>query len=268
MDKSFEYIKNYNKIKFRYAKGKSIESGNEIHEYNEILYYIDGNATFLSENHYEELTKGTLLIIPKEYYHKFEIKNQNAYNRLVLNFPQNYVPKEMVSVFDKISVIRNITPDIAYTIERMRKVMTSSKEGAEHLLYALYNLLISELYFSGTAGYEPTYRAKDSISARCIKLIEGNLHQRFTICDIAAYLNISTSSLLHSFKSEMGTSLHKYITEKRLIYAHSLIADGAKPTEVFEYCGYEDYSGFYKAFLKMFEYSPSKIKDEKNETLY
>lgn len=260
MDKSFEFIEKHNRIKFRYASGKSIRSGNEIHEYHEILYYIDGDATFLSENYCEELTRDTLLIIPKECYHSFEIKNQNVYTRLVLNFPDICVPSEMADVFKRISVIHNVSPEIAYVIERMCHVLTKETAGAEHLLYALYNLLISELHCFGIEGSEPGCRAKDSVSGRCIEYIKGNLSKRITACDIASHLNISTSSLLHSFKSEMGTPLHRYITEKRLIYARSLIAEGARPTEVFYKCGFEDYSGFYKAFLKMFGYPPSKIK--------
>ena len=260
MDKSFEYIKNYEQMKFRYARGKSIASGNEIHEYNEILYYMDGEATFLSEDYCEELKNGTLLIIPQGCYHSFEINNQDAYTRLVISFPQMYVPEYMSGLFDRISVIQNISSDISYMTERMCRVMTTAKSGTEHLMYALYRVLLSELHCFGADGNEPALRAKDSVSGRSIEYIEANLNRRITACDIAAYLNISTSSLLHCFKSEMGTSLHRYITEKRLIYAQALMADGAKPTEVYECCGFEDYSGFYKAFVKMFGYSPSNRK--------
>lgn len=257
MDKNFEYIKNYNQIKFRYAGGKSIESGNEIHEYDEILYYIDGDASFMSENYWEELTKGTLLIIPKGYYHSFEIKNQDAYTRLVLNFPRGVVPEELRDVFDNISVIRNIGKNIACLTERMCRVITTNGDGVQHLLYSLYLALISELHYCGIYGDEPVRRAKDSVSARCIEYIDDNFNRRITADDIAAHLNISPSLLLHRFKSEMGTTLHRYITEKRLIYARGLMENGAKPTEIFEQCGFEDYSGFYKAFVKMFGYSPT-----------
>lgn len=259
MKNNFEYIKNYNQIKFRYARGKSIETGNEIHECDEILYYIDGNATFLSENYCEELKKSTLLIIPKGCYHSFEIKNQDAYTRLVLNFPRMNVPAELSDVFDNISVIRNISKDIEYLTERMCDVITTSKDGATHLLYALYCTLISELHYCKNYGDEPVRRAKDSVSARCVNYIDDNFKQPITTAHIAAHLNISASLLLHRFKDEMGTTLHRYITEKRLIYARGLIENGAKPTEVFEYCGFEDYSGFYKAFVKIFGYPPSKI---------
>ena len=72
----FENKKSYENVFFRYAKGPSIASGNEIHPYNEILYYIDGEATFLSEKFSEKLENGTLLVIPKETYHNFRVENQ------------------------------------------------------------------------------------------------------------------------------------------------------------------------------------------------
>ena len=61
----FEYKNRYNQISFRYAIGKSLIQGNEIHPYHEILYYMKGNALFMSDRFEEKLSEGTLLIIPK-----------------------------------------------------------------------------------------------------------------------------------------------------------------------------------------------------------
>ena len=57
---------------------------------------------------------------------------------------------------------------------------------------------------------------------------------------------------------ELGISLYKYITEKRLIFANKLLEQGEKPTKIYVQCGYKDYPTFYKAYTKMFGKSPSK----------
>ena len=43
MEKFYEEKITYNQITFRFTKGKSHMTGNEIHPYHEILYYIDGD---------------------------------------------------------------------------------------------------------------------------------------------------------------------------------------------------------------------------------
>jgi len=72
---------------------------------------------------------------------------------------------------------------------------------------------------------------------------------------------VSTPTLFQHFKNELGVSIHKYITEKRMIYARKLIYSGENPTNIFEKCGFSDYSTFYKAYKKMFSVSP--IADKK-----
>ena len=109
MNKFFEEKISYNQISFRYAQGRSLQRGNEIHTYHEILYYIDGDATFLSADFKEELSKGTLLVIPKEMYHKFHIKDQDRYIRLVINFPD-------------LDIIKNILPDTMSQIRIIKNV--------------------------------------------------------------------------------------------------------------------------------------------------
>ena len=64
MENFYEEKLTYNQISFRYSKGKSHMTGNEIHPYHEILYYMDGDASFLSEKYQEDLSTGTLLLIP------------------------------------------------------------------------------------------------------------------------------------------------------------------------------------------------------------
>ncbi|MBR2181446.1 MAG: AraC family transcriptional regulator [Oscillospiraceae bacterium] len=58
------------------------------------------------------------------------------------------------------------------------------------------------------------------------------------------------------------TAIYRYITEKRLIYAHNLITNNNPPTKIYLDCGYRDYTSFYRAFVKMFGYPPSQTKPD------
>ena len=66
MEKAYaKYIINDN-ITFKHAKGASTETGNEFHTFHEIIYFMEGDAKFISENMQIPVKPNTLIIIPTE----------------------------------------------------------------------------------------------------------------------------------------------------------------------------------------------------------
>lgn len=263
MDNFFEKKTNYNQISFRYAKGRSLQSGNEIHSYHEILYYMDGEATFLSADFKEELSKGTLLIIPKEMYHKFHIKNQDQYIRLVINFPDlDIINDTFAYAMSEIRIIKNVSFNIRHLIYRMCDVICDAEnKTARIFLYGAFLSLLVEIGFDITNAITPRLREKEQLVSKCLNFIEENYTSTIHVDDIAKIMCVSKPTLFQHFKNELGVSIHKYITEKRMIYARKLIYNGENPTNIFKECGFNDYSTFYKAYKKMFSVSP--IADKK-----
>ena len=246
----FENTVSYNQILFRYAEGKSIRKGREIHPYNELLFYYDGGGEFLSEKYRENAAPETLFVIPKEQYHMFSIANQDRYKRLVISFYD-------MSPFceNDIKLIRDTNSDIRRIAARMKDVLECKGENAGLFLYGLFLQLLCEL--CEIKKEPPAARKENQFVSRCLLYIDNNYRKEISAEKMARCLTVSVSALFHEFKKELGVSPHKYITEKRLVYAHSLIAAGEKPTKIYTECGYSDYSVFYKAYLKMFGCPPS-----------
>jgi AraC-like DNA-binding protein len=99
--------------------------------------------------------------------------------------------------------------------------------------------------------------SRDRLIAATLRYIDSNISKPLDADSIAGALSVSPSTLTHSFKQEMGISLHKYVTQKRVALAQRLIAGGSIPTKVYADCGYGDYSSFYKAYFKILGHSPS-----------
>lgn len=260
MNTNFENKLTYKQISFRYAKGKSLVEGNETHPYHEILYYIKGNATFLSERFEEKLSDGTLLIIPKETYHKFYIGDQDNYTRLVLNFPDVTDMNELISsTITDIMIVKNINSDIMNVINRMCRILSAemASPSAEYLLYGAFYMLMAEINTASLETISPKLREDDHLVMKCIQYIDRNFTRNISVDMIAKEMNVSVSTLFHCFKKHLGISLYRYITEKRLMYAYKLLGENKNPTKIYFECGYNDYATFYKAYLKMFGHSPS-----------
>ena len=54
----------------------------------------------------------------------------------------------------------------------------------------------------------------------------------------------------------MGSGLHRFILKKRLQIARNLLSAGHKPKDVYEACGFGDYTAFYRAFRSEYGISP------------
>ena len=78
---------------------------------------------------------------------------------------------------------------------------------------------------------------------------------------MAEQVHISASGITHRFKKEFGIPIHKYIMQKRLIYAKRLVEEGKQLTKIYSDVGFKDYSSFYKAYMNYFGYAPSRDKN-------
>lgn len=259
MDNYFEKKTTYNQITFRYARGKSLMDGNEIHPYHEILYYIDGGADFLSEEFHEELALRSLVIIPKESYHCFRIKNQSSYKRLVINFSGVDGAEKLVSkLMSRIRIIKDIPGEVSQLLVKICSLLQndSDSEEAQLMLYGAFLMLLS-LLSTDNSREKLQPRSENELIFKCTAYIEQHFKSEISAETIARDLHVSVSTLFHCFKKELGISLHKYITQKRLIYAHRLLSENVQPSKVCFECGYNNYTAFYKAYVKMFGISPS-----------
>ncbi len=260
MNSIFEKTLNYNQISFCYSRGPEIRE-REIHPYHEILYYIDGDATFLSESFQKKLKSGTLIVIPKESYHFFRLKAPERFARLKISFPDGLdVLAPASAVTGEIRVIENVDATLVYTLNQMCTELGNGREG-EHsafLTYTAFLMLMAQINVQNEKKSEVRYRESAHLATRILEYINENLDGDISIRAIAAAVNTSESTLTHCFKRELGISLHRYIIEKRLIYAKRLIAEGENPSKIYAICGYGDYSSFYKAYKKMFGASPSE----------
>jgi len=264
MKNVFENKMTYNQISFCYARKASIEE-REIHTYHEMLYYIDGDATFLSDTFQEQLEPNCLLFIPKEQFHFFQLKSPNNFTRLKISFHDSEIVKQLFPAdLTHIRIIKNINNRLSCLIERIRSVLEGQNEDkkSQILLYGAFIMLLAELAVENSELITPKLRKNNHLISSCLQYIDANLAEDIRIEKIAHHLSISNSTLLSTFKNELGVSLHRYITEKRMILARKLIDNGCNPTKIFSDCGYHDYSSFYKAYIKMFGHSPSCDKSD------
>lgn len=99
--------------------------------------------------------------------------------------------------------------------------------------------------------------------------IDAHITEPITIDELAQAVNLSKYHFLRTFKSITGMTAHDFIIKKRLIRACEEIWNGCPLTEVYQRCGFTDYSSFFRNFINTYGIPPKDFKtyfeNEKNK---
>ena len=90
-----------------------------------------------------------------------------------------------------------------------------------------------------------------------LRYLEANLAEDISIDDLAAQFFISKYHMMRRFREETGTSIHNYLSDKRLLAARDLIQSGLSATDACFRCGFRSYSAFSRAYGKLFGATPT-----------
>ncbi len=243
-------------VTFRYSIGRSLARGKELHPHHEILYYLGGDAEFLSTEYHLRPQCGTLFVIPKEYFHNFRIGDEENYTRLTLAFRDSSLPPSAEKLFSDIRIIMP-SDELRALLDYMCARMTKDPESAatQVFMQGAFLMLIS-LLSDGGEGEAP--RINEGAIIECVRFIDKHFAEKLPLSLLCAESCLSESALFQLFKKELGISPHKYITERRLIEANKLISEGCPAVASASLSGFSDYSAFYKAYIKKFGVPPSR----------
>jgi AraC-like DNA-binding protein len=106
----------------------------------------------------------------------------------------------------------------------------------------------------------PAKAEKPELLDRVMEYVETHLSDKITIADVAHVFYVSESTIIQTFRKKMGVSFYRCVTQRRLIAAKSLIAQGQAMEAVAEQVGFSDYSTFYRAFRQEFGISPRQYR--------
>ncbi|MBQ6565314.1 MAG: helix-turn-helix domain-containing protein [Clostridia bacterium] len=108
-----------------------------------------------------------------------------------------------------------------------------------------YELLEKDVAMPASSHY-------DAIS----RYILNHLSEELSLDQLSQTFYLSKYYIIHLFQDLIGLSPHQYITKQRLNRCADAIRSGTSISEAYLSCGFHDYSGFYRAFVKEYGESP------------
>ena len=100
---------------------------------------------------------------------------------------------------------------------------------------------------------------KSSLIDGIVEYINNHINEELTIDELSKEFYLSKFHLSREFKKYTGTTIHRYIVQKKLIQAKELILKNYPINSVYKQSGFGDYSNFFRAFKNEYSISPKQF---------
>lgn len=246
----------------------------------EITYIESGVGTILSNGRTCEVHAGDVIITGKNSVHDIHAEPDGRLRFLYLGFDVTEEAKkdpqmaEMLSYFDSAKdVCISDRFGVGDLMHKLLQEFYSEYTGFEEAVEAYLKLILLMTYRNANPAVRKNslgYDTEESIGAtvyRVIRYVDDHLFAIDSIRSIANDLNYNYSYLSFMFKKHTGITLQKYITNKKMERAQSMLLErGQSIAQVASTLGYKNTQSFSKAFNNVFNMSPSVfMKQEKKE---
>ena len=245
------------------------------HDFYEIYYFVSGKVTYIIEGKSYRLKPGDILLIKNNELHKPIVEQGEKYERIVIWVNPDFLKKNSTNDTDlslcfetfspgKTHIIRpdpDLSTKIKNILHNFENTCSSSGYGNNILkdIYLMELIVYINKAFLESLGnrVEEGVEYNEKIT-NIIQYINDNLSSDLSLDMLASKFYISKYHLLREFKKYTGYTIYSYIRHKRLIMAKSLLKEGLSVTEVYNRCGFGDYSNFIRSFKKSFGVPPKK----------
>ena len=245
------------------------------HEFCKILLLISGSGGYYVDGQRYRLQSGDIVLLDAHSIHRPELDPDSPYERIILYISPEYLQRHstgdcnLQSVFSigKGPVLR-LTEEGRQKIFRMaaalERDLSEDAFGREIVSSAQLLRLLVELGRSreqpAASGPSPMMPQSQRI-VEILRYIDEHISEDLDAESIAKAFFISKYHMMRQFRQETGTTVHLYITQKRLVKARELMDSGMRATEACYRCGWRSYSSFTRAYGKYFGTTPTGRAD-------
>ena len=231
------------------------------HSQYELIAVSEGNVKVMIEGRLYHLKADQAVIIPPLSYHTVTANKKGVYKRITILFDQSAIPNVLRNELSKDIYTSTVFP--TYQISNLKRICKA--ENPELFIPLAESIMILMMYESMEASpVDSENNVINEVLNQILLYIDNHLSEKITLDDIAIYTARSKSSICHLFQEQMNISPKQYILQKKLALAANLIHNGMPPTAAALRIGYNNYSDFYRIYLKHIQSPPSKYKPSKN----
>lgn len=261
---------------FHYLDMESRHLDAHYHDFYEIFCFLDGDVDYWVDGSLYHLQPGDILLInPTELHKPIPRTDTQVYERIVLWLNKKYLSGIDGGIFEhcfhtespsyqKILRLSANERNQAFTLaKKMAEEFYSEEFASKSCTYGLllqFMTLINRISLQADATASENY-STPTLIADILSYIGEHYGEKLSLDKLADHFFINKYYLSHEFKKTVGTSVHRYITLKRLNVAYNLLLEGYTPHQASTACGFGDYTSFFRAFRAEYGVAPSGCFD-------
>lgn len=241
------------------------------HEFCKLLFLVSGSGGYYIGDQRYLLQPGDILLLGSRSIHRPELDGESPYERIIIYISPEYLQHASTPDCDLLSLFsgekgpvlrlkdgpRKKLFRMVGTLEQDLRQEAFGREllGSTGLLRLLVELGRS-MDQAESFGPDPVTPKNDRIR-EILEYIDANLAEDVDADTLAQHFFISKYHMMRLFRRETGTTIHMYVTRRRLLLAREYIAGGMRATEACYRCGFRSYSSFTRACEKHFGSTPT-----------
>ena len=245
------------------------------HDFYEVYLLLRGRIEYIVENKIYRMRPGDWMLCSPLELHQARIDTDaDAYERVVLWIARPYLDRlstprtSLTRCFDTTvpghtNLLRLPGPrsaEMRRELDKLRSLHMQESYGSDLLaVCSLVELMVAINQSAADRSMQSALSAdmaSDRVVDGVLSYINEHYNEALTLDALAERFFISKYHLLRKFEAQVGTTVHRYILQKRLLNAKQLLAGGLAPSEVCTYCGFGDYANFYRAFRAEYGTTP------------
>ena len=273
MNQSYEkkgyLLEDFRLFHLRDAQGAKMDY--HYHEFCKILFLVEGMGAYSIEGKRYELRSGDIVLLGNHVVHRPEFESGNSYERLILYVSPEFLERQSSADGDLKECFSGVDGHVLRPNEKTKSVLFEQIRLLEEVLAdhrygrtVLSNSILLRMLVeivrslqSGEGNMQEPLKPRSKTVMDAVSYLDSHLMDELSIESVSKKLHLSRFYLMHKFKEEMGTTIHAYVSDKRLLMARELISNGATSTEACFDCGFQSYAAFARAYGKFFGVTPT-----------
>ncbi len=249
------------------------------HGFYELLYIEEGEFASFVDNRLYVLHKGDFLLIDRDRLHHYQFveKKHEKSKRLLLWITREYLQSlsgpgvDLTACFSQKGAPAyhfpgNQAQRLAGFLYWMKESISAEnadeeeKRLLEKTWLTLFFVTLNRLCRQSVFQFSMEESRSNPMTKQVFDYIDAHIAEPITVDDLASATSLSKYYFLRSFKAVTGMTVHDFVLKKRLMQACRFISDGRPISEVWQSCGFSDYSAFFRNFKKSYGMSPREFK--------
>ena len=229
-----------------------------MHDFYELIFFVHGDVDYMIESKSKKLVSNDIILIPAGLLHYGVANVDVEYERYVLKFPLRLINDTLAKEIQDFTCFSGNYPALKELFTKLDNIYNNYSDEHKYILMVntLSEILIN-MQNKSKVSDELIGVYHNPVVSIVIAYINENIKKNITLTDICNDLNFSRAHISNEFSRVMKIPVMTYIRYKKIIAAHQKILEGnVKINEVAYEYGFEEYSTFYRNYIKIIGKSP------------